>query len=331
MKRQPRSPMAAVFGLLALWVGIELLYASKWLSLTASDRPTAQASRPTNTLRDLLTRQPGQPVAKVWFAPYTTFPESGYVESIWRSGVYDTFRSFPSSGLKTNYGAFKLSLADSLFTQTSHQGLSQEAELAKDLGYESLALDTGAVEIPAAIPRLCKRTPGCKLASDGYALFPLGTGRTAWIASLRNIRRRLPDVLEINAGQRWGALVFQPDQWWRPDLQKVTNGGAIALWARPLESVSLYRHDLTALPTKAARRLQALDRRIQLRLAPGLEAADLCLETTPASRPGPQAGCRRIHLTHKSPVTELGPLLMPGRVTRIELVMVLGEGGCRPH
>jgi hypothetical protein len=316
-----------VFGLLALWIGIELLYASHWLSTTDDERPRSKVTPPSNTLRQLLSRPPGQPVARVWFAPYNTFPESGYVESAFRSGVYDSFRSFPSNGLKANYGAYKLSIADSLFAQTSSQGLRQEAELAQQLGYQLWAIDLGAITTPEPLQTLCERSRGCRLSTDGYALFPLNGATRSWIPQLSAFQRQIPQLPQISAAPRWGGLVFHPDHWWQPQLLPDPTAPGALLWARPRWSVQLYRHELSQLPSSVRQALAPAGSRVWLRLAPGLKGVTVCLKREVAGWRLSDSPCRRIELRDSAPRQEITPLLAPGQVTTLKLEWIYGPEG----
>lgn len=318
MKRQPRSPFAALFGLLGLWVGIELVYASKWLSFTATDRPTPQASRPTNTLKDLLTRQPGQPVAKVWFAPYTTFPETGAIESRFRSGVYDTFRAFPNNGLKTNYGAFKLSPADSLFAQISSDGIEAEARLAQQLGYTQFALDLGAVVEPDAALELCQRTKGCRKSSDGYALFPISPETSRLIASFASLHRTIALLPEQSAAFRWNGLVFQPEHWWLPSPESLkVSSGSFRLRARPSWTMSLYRFDPAAIAPTARHILAPKDLLVKAMVGPGLAGVDLCISSKLTT--STDASCHKVQLRKGERPVDITRWLPVGSVTEIKV------------
>jgi hypothetical protein len=319
--------VAALFGLLAVWIGVELLYASHWLSPTDNHRPRPRPTSPSDTLRQQLSRAPGQPVARVWFAPYTTFPETGLVESVWRKGVYDTFLAFPGNGLKANYGAFKLSLADSLFAQASSQGLRQEAELAQRLGYRLLAIDLGAITTPQPLQALCERSHGCSLSSDGYALFPLNGASGSWIPQLSAFQRRIPQLPQISAAPRWGGLVFHPDHWWQPRLLPGLPAPGALVWAQPRWSVQLYRHDLSRLPPGVRQALIPAGSQVWLRLAPGLKGVTLCLKREGSGWRSGASPCHRIKLRHNAPRLEITHLLPPGKVTTLQLEWIYGPEG----
>ena len=318
MSQSTHSPVAAFFGLLALWVGVELLYASRWLSFATSDRSPPHNSQANNTLRDLLSRPTGQPVAKVWFAPYNTFPETGAIESRIRTGVYDTFKAFPSNGLKTNYGAFKLSPADSLFAQISSDGIEAEARLAKQLGYTQFALDLGAVVEPTAALALCQRTKGCQKSSDGYALFPIGPEASRNIEALASVRRAIALLPEQSAAFRWNGLVFEPEHWWLPSTESLTgSASSFRLRARPTWTMSLYRFNPTGLAPTARQVLAPKDLLVKAMVGPGLAGVDLCISpkvSTPSN-----AACHKVQLRKGAAPVDITGWLPAGSVTEIKV------------
>jgi hypothetical protein len=165
-----RDRSLVFFGLLALWIGMEVLTSSRWLAIRSIlQQPFARGPAP-GTLAALLQHSARQPSPRVWFAPYSVFPEPGNVESRFRSGAYDTLLAFPASGIASNYGSFKLSPADLLFAQASTQGLQAEAQLASQLGYQFFALDLGAIDSVGQGLALCKQVKGCQVSKDGYGL-----------------------------------------------------------------------------------------------------------------------------------------------------------------
>jgi hypothetical protein len=313
------------FGLLALWIGIELVYSSGWLSIRAILQAPIRTGPKANSIAGLLQRPHQAPPPRVWFAPYTSFPEPGQVESAWRSGVYDTFLAYPPSGVASNYGAMKLGPADLLFSQASSQGLAQEARLAMDLGYQFFALDLGAINQGGKIAALCKTVPTCQVSSDGYALLPLDRAHGAWIGSLGGVHRLYPDFPQRAAGFRWAGVVLQPDQWFLPagsDL--VIKPGArplVRVWARVMPSNALYVYRDADLPVSVASRLHSRLRRIWLSLVPGLGRADLCLQL-PGKHP-----CSPIRLARNQPRREISSLVSLGQVTTIIIQALYGPGG----
>jgi hypothetical protein len=313
------------FGLLALWIGIELVYSSGWLSIRAILQAPIRTGPKANSIAGLLQRPHQAPPPRVWFAPYTSFPEPGQVESAWRSGVYDTFLAYPPSGVASNYGAMKLGPADLLFSQASSQGLAQEARLALDLGYQFFALDLGAINQGGRIAALCKTVPSCQVSSDGYALLPLDRAHGAWIGSLGGVHRLYSDFPQRAAGFRWAGVVLQPDQWFLPagsDLViKPGPRPLVRVWARAMPSNALYVYRDGDLSVSVASRLHSRQRRIWLSLVPGLGRADLCLQL-PGKHP-----CSPIRLARNQPRREISSLVSLGQVTTIIIRALYGPGG----
>ena len=335
MKQQRRrrsiDPLVAGFGLLALWIIIELLYGSGWLRMPAileiwqrQLRSQAQ-QRAEPKLINLLEALPARN-RRVWFAPYTTFPETGIIESRNRRGIYDTFLSFPSSGIRSNYGAINLSAADSLFAQASSQGLMAEARLAQELGYHSFALDLGAIADPLAADRLCRRTKGCQLSADAYALFPLGQAEAGWIEPLKGLERNLPLIPQISAAPRWGGLVGHPSQWWQSTIASLAPGdGRLRLRARPLWSLVLYRYPLQGLPPATRRLLNPEGLRVRAVLDPGLGGVNLCLRSEAARTTG--QACHPVNLTAQDPAVDISHWIQPGGLTQIDVTILLDRDG----
>ena len=313
------------FGLLALWIGIELVYSSRWLSIRAIFQAPIRTGPKANSIAGLLELPRQAPPPRVWFAPYTSFPEPYRLESPLRTGAYDTFLAFPPSGVASNYGAMKLGPADLLFTQASSQGLAQEARLAMDLGYQTFALDLGAINQGDRIAALCKTVPTCQVSSDGYALLPLDRAHGAWIGSLGAVHRLYPDFPQWAAGYRWAGVVLQPGQWFLPagsDLViKPGPRPLVRVWARanPSNALYVYRDDDLSVPV--ASRLHSRQRRIWLSLVPGLGRADLCLQL-----PG-QDPCTPFRLARNQPRRDISSLVSIGQVTTIVTRAVYGPGG----
>ncbi len=330
-RRESIDPLVAGFGLLALWISIELLYGSGWLRLPAilamrQRQLGSQAQqRAKPKLINLLEALPAQN-RRVWFAPYTTFPETGIVESRNRRGIYDTFLSFPSSGISSNYGAINLSAADSLFAQASSQGLAAEARLAQQLGYRSFALDLGAISNPLAADRLCRRTKGCQLSADAYALFPLGQAEAGWISQLKGLERNLPLQPQISAAPRWGGLVGHPNQWWQSTIASLAPGdGRLRLRARPLWNLVVYRYPIQGLPPASRRLLNPRGLRVRAVLDPGLQGVNLCLRS--AAVKAPAESCQLVNLTAQDPAVDISRWIQPGSLTQIEVMMLIDRDG----
>lgn len=315
--RQPGDPRRLLWGLLVFWTGVELLYSSRWWPPNARLATASQSSSPTQ-LRTLLS---GHPNAPVWFAPYTTFPETGFLESSARRGVYDTFLAFPlTTGLASNYGAGRLSPADSLFSRASVQGLAAEYHLAQRLRYSWFALDLGALTDPAAAEDLCRRSPGCRLSTDRYALFPIAPGG-GLAAELAALQRRIPLLPLQSAGVSWGPLLFSPFQWGPLDAdpnRPLPAGAPLRVLAKPQFSFEIFRYSLDQFPAAFRSELGLADADVQLVLPPEVFAASVCI--------GPADGtCRSFTLGPAHPRLPIGNLLVPGQVTRIDLIELVRQ------
>jgi hypothetical protein len=319
-------------GLFALWVGIELLASSHWLEIRSIldrslARPPAADKLP---LKELLL-----PRSRLWFAPYITFPETGLLESRLRKGVYDTFLAFPSGGITTNYGAFKLSAADSAFAQASRLGLVQEAALASRLGYQWFAVDLGSLQDQSALIQRCDSRSRCRISRDGYALIRLDPSSRSWQSLLSVAQRRMPGLPELSASASLGSLVFQPGRWWpasrRPlpaAPQPAAGDAGFAVAVRPVWQASVYRYAPGSLPRALQPILAAPTERIWLRLAPGLRGVDLCLHRQVSllgfKRWGP---CTSIELRLNKPRVEITHLLPKGGITDLRTEWIFGDDG----
>jgi hypothetical protein len=321
-----RDRSLVFFGLLAVWIGFELLTSSRWLAIRSIlQQPIGRSGAIPGSLASLLQRPPSPTSPKVWFAPYTSFPEPGLVESRFRSGVYDTLLAFPSSGIASNYGAFKLGPADLLFTQASSQGLKAEAQLARDLGYQWFALDLGALESVQQAVALCKQVKGCHMSSDGYALFPLDQTSGSWFSGLHAVQRRIQDFPQLAAGYRWAGVVLRPGEWFVPEssdlLLEQGNRPLVRIWATPLLSNGLFVYRDQDLRAPVASRLQSRQRRLWLTLAPGVGGADLCLQGQP-DRP-----CLPLRLRQNQPAVEITRAVSAGQVSTINSLAFFGPQG----
>ena len=309
------DPRALLWALLGAWIGIELLYSSRWWPpnpVFVQDAAPAPQGRPTlaNLLQQL--PRPGGAQPRVWFAPYTTFPEPGYIESVFRRGVYDTFLAFPSNGLSANYGASKLSAADTLFSLASAHGLAAELRLARRLGYGFFALDLGAVTHAEAAQALCQRSPGCRITSDAYALWPLTqpAAIAALAQGLHPLSRRLPLMPQRSAGPSWGPLVFSPFQWGPAQLRD----GNLTLQAQPGVSWQVYRYPLDRYSRSIQVWLQLAPDAVQLVLAADVSRLQLCI------RANQNEPCHSLRLDANRRRGAIGTLLPAGQLSRLELV-----------
>ena len=316
-----RDPRSTLWALLGLWLGIELLYSSHWWPSQSRLVETSGQVRSANqNLRGWLERQyhlRGTPL-RVWFAPYTSFPEPGYVESSVRSGVYDTFLAIPPTGLVSNYGASKLTPADTLFSLASSYGLAAELNLASRLGYGFFALDLGAVHDPQRAIQICRTTPGCHLSGDAYALFPIRPQAPELPQKLAAISRRMPQFALQSGGPRWGPIVLAPLQWGPSSLNGDPSLGQdpwLVVQALPLRRFELYRYNLDRFPRVVQPWLRLQPSDVQLLLAPDVQAVQLCI----GLRRGP---CRLVTLGPGVRRLAIGDLLPAGAVSRFEIVAI---------
>jgi len=327
---------------LGLWMLVELLYSSRWwppeanpLTDLQTRPPTAKESRPR--LKTLLAAM--TPV-RVWMAPYFTYPEPGLLESSARRGVYDTFLAIPAKGsLAMNYGAAKLTPADTVFSLASGQGLGAEWKLARYLGYSSYALDLGAVTQPEAAVALCQSTSQCRLSGDGFALFAVvpavhssGTaaGGLSVARQLNDLQRRDPLLPYRSAGPSWGPLVFNLYGWRVASIDPPLPDGSgrrLRLQAQPgrEKNWQLYRYALDRYPEGVRNLMRLNPHDVQIVVPLGVDRVDLCIgaENEP---------CRPVRLN--TPLNTLqrgvpiGSLLKPGKVTRI---MMRADQGAPPE
>jgi len=315
---RPRDSRTILWALLGLWVGIELLYSSRWWP--PAPRPQAVQPLPApvanSSLQALI--QPRRS-ARVWFAPYSTFPEAGYVESTARRGVYDTLLAIPrDAGTAVNYGASKLTPADTLFSLAAAHGLAAEFRLAQRLGYGFYALDLGAVTDPAAATALCRRTLGCILSSDAYALFRISASSSPTLQQgLALLQRRLPLLPQQSAGPSWGPLVFSPFQWGPVQFTPTAPASPFVVKALPKATLEIYRYPLSRYPASVQPWLRLTHGDVQLELAPDVQAAQLCIG------PANTASCQVLRLGPGRRRLPIGEQLPPGRLTRITIQQLL--------
>lgn len=320
----PNDPLRIFWPLLALTLLLEILYSGRWLQPDPLRRPAARAGDGTGapSLQAMLQKRTpaGAAPLKVWFAPYTTYPEAGFVESTARRGVYDTFLAFPSrGGLDSNFGAPKLSAADGAFTMASVLGLGQELSLARRLGYSLFALDRFSLKEPEAASALCRRTPGCSLSGDGYALFAIASAPASLPQELSLLRRRFPLLPLVSAGPSWRSLVFDPTTFSAPRISSIPGvpGSAVfSIEATRKGRLYIFRYPLDAYPPPLRAWFNLANNDVILTVPPATISAELCIgEEYPA--------CRVVRFSGKRRSQAIGSLLLPGRLNRISIVKMI--------
>jgi hypothetical protein len=329
-KKQRQAPISILFGLLGLWIGIELFYSSQWSQRLGGDQLrllNARANSATS-LASILSRSSRPRPARVWFSPYLTYPETGIPESTSHPAGYSTFLAFPPTGLTSNYGAFKLSGADTVFSQASTAGLQREALLAQALGYDYVAIDPDALVNEKLIERLCDRTRGCRLSSDRYALFPLDRSFNPWIDELKPAKRRVKNMALLSAMPRWGTLVFHRPDWSKPQIPDQPEAD-FKIWAAPRAKVSLYRFETSSFPQPAQEVLAANEGKILIEMHPDLSSLQLCIGRAQPWRPfAKSTACHKLLLTTAAEQqADITSLLQPNAVNTIRIDKVIGREG----
>lgn len=333
VNRRPDLQVIA-WSALGLLMLVELLFSSRWWPPGANPlaNPRSNGSTSPSSAPQLNALLGAGPAARVWMAPYFTYPEPGLLESTARRGVYDTFLVVPRSGsLAMNYGAAKLTPADTLFSLAAGQGLAAEWNLAAHLGYNRFALDLGAVTQPEVAAALCQTTPQCRLSHDGYALWVIPSAKTGQSQSvaqsrslaqrLQRLQRREPLLPYRSAGPSWGPLVFNLWQWRAEAMEPPHRDGRarrLRLSAQPSpgKAWQIYRYPLDRYPKQLRDLLRLQHGDVQLVLPDGVTRLELCIGA------GDQP-CRPVRLgsapgmQQRIPIAEM---LQPGRVNRIALL-----------
>jgi hypothetical protein len=318
-----RDLLKVLWLLLGLLLAIEALYGSRWFSRSGLFRPgtpaaaTARASE--SSLRALL--QQRQSASKgplrVWYSPYTPFPEAGYVESGARTGVYDIFLTFPpQGGINSNYGATKLSAPDGAFSLASIYGLGEELALAQRIGYQHLALDLGAITEPEEGVALCQRSRGCVLSSDSYALFPISASSRELQTDLSLLKRRISELPMMSTGPSWRSLVFESLAFKNRSI--TASKGArpyltFSIEATPKPILEIFRYPLSAYPPALRPWLNLANEDVKLSLLPQTAAAVVCIGKKPPD-------CGVVRLSAAQPSAAIGSLLIPGKLNKITLL-----------
>lgn len=304
---------------------VELLASSRWWPpeanpLTESVAPTSKAQAGISALNTLLAEVPH---ARVWMAPYFTYPEPGLLESTARSGVYATFLAVPPSGqLTMNYGASKLTPADTVFSLVSAQGLGAEWRLAQSLDYNRFALDLGAVTDREAATALCRATLHCRISGDAYALFVIPksghdasqVGRLpAMVDRLNGLQRRSPLLPYQSAGPSWGPLVFNPFQWRAIGFRSApvdSTGRRLQLQTQPGQYWQIYRYGLDRYPNRLRAFLDLHGEDVQLVLPQQFSTVEVCIGLN-------EQRCRPVRLDASRQRIAIGSLLQAGKLNCI--------------
>jgi hypothetical protein len=129
------------------------------------------------TRHQLSNREGSPPRLSIWFSPYRQFPEILPEGDHRGKGDYE-YLSYAINAkcrvVASNYGAFRGSLADRVFSEASDQGLRQELLLARKLGYNLFALDLKKVWLSKGDAGLCEENHSiCTETSDGFLVFDL--------------------------------------------------------------------------------------------------------------------------------------------------------------
>jgi hypothetical protein len=304
-----------IWALLACWISIELLYSSRWwppnpIFLQANLGESVKSRRLKQHL-ETLPRPNGQ-TPRVWFGPYTTFPETGMVESAARRGVYDTLLTIPANGIQSNYGAYKLSAADTLFALASAHGLRGELRLAQQLNYNYFAVDLGAIHSPQRLKNLCFRSKGCFTSDDHYILWSLDhqTSISKLADELKTTSRKVALLPQISAGPTWGPLVFSPLQ----TKWSALNGQTLVVEAKAGRQWQLYRYGLDHYPKSVRRWLKLSPSDVTVALAPGLDHLKLCIRTIRSDQ------CHIVILDSNKRSAAIGQYLPEDQMSQIEIL-----------
>ncbi|MFM7548340.1 MAG: hypothetical protein ACKO8I_05600 [Cyanobacteriota bacterium] len=317
-----RDALRILWPLLALVLLLETLYSSRWLQPKGPRQQAVSSPSAVPGLQKMLQqRAPRRSVPlKVWFAPYTTFPETGFVESTSRKGIYDTLLAFPAGGgLASNYGATKLSAADGAFAMVSVLGLGQELMLARSLGYDLFVVDRGALLKPDALTDLCRRTSGCSLSADGYVLFPLTAISESFPREISPLRRRFQLLPMESAGPSWRSLVFDPKTFSAPRISSSPGSPGSTVFsieATRKGRLYIFRYPLNAYPEALRPWFRLANDDVVLTVPPATISAELCI-----GREYP--ACQVVRLSGERRSLAIGSLLLPGQLTRISLVNMI--------
>jgi len=179
LSRFIRTPAFGLLIIVIVWIS-ELVIASHWQHRTWRHLMLPKQHHEPR-LRSLLSSLQldsanGCGKAGIWFSPYRQFPEVMPEGNDRGLGDYEYFGHIMASGckkLRTNYGAFKGSKADLVFSSVSTKGIKAEYEEAKNLGFDFFALDLLKTWYPSGLTYLCLKSEACKLTTDGFIFLDL--------------------------------------------------------------------------------------------------------------------------------------------------------------
>ena len=108
-------------------------------------------------------------IKSIWFAPYRKYPEMPGEGDQRGRGDYEYFYNIIKANcgkLRINYGAFKGSPADLVFSNA--ENIRDEFELAKGLGYSSFIIDAYKIWLTDEFEKTCSRINYCVELADGF-------------------------------------------------------------------------------------------------------------------------------------------------------------------
>ncbi len=252
---------------LIVWL-LEILYSkdinkkhsnyARGLGTTNVYGKTTPISSRSTTLNQLLGNNPNQlgkcsnkPQQKVWIAPYRRFPEMPLEGDSRGLGDYEYLGLLTTdrcANYKINYGAFKNSPADVIFSKASADGLSQELTLARQLGYEWFILDLNKIWLGSErLISECERSAHCHVTSDQFVAISMKQPE-----SVRQFDRLLTTTtrrLRGNTKDLMGEfLVDRASQWHGIEIQ---NDGSALAWSKSSrigESLDFGGNKIKSLP-----------------------------------------------------------------------------------
>jgi hypothetical protein len=169
---------------------------------------------------------------KIWIAPYRRFPEVPPEGNSRGLGDYEYLSLLTSdtcSSFRANYGAFKNSPADKVFSNASSTGISKELSLASELGFEWFILDLNKVYLSSErFFAECKKTAQCFDTSDNFVAISIKQPETARLfgslltTTSRKLNKNTKDILSDH-------LFYRATGWHEIEIQ--SDGSALA-WSK---------------------------------------------------------------------------------------------------